>query len=100
VARRNEGLPLWPVNLEGLADAIDARPRSPIENDMELSRAARVAVDAGRIVRTLPDAARREALFLCAERSKQAKDSILQTNYERVYLMLDTLPDALAPRRP
>jgi len=93
-------LPQSPAILEAIADAIAARPRSPIENDFALSRIAPVALEAGRIVRTLPNAARREALSLCTERSQQASESILQRNYERAYLILDTLPEALASFRP
>lgn len=93
-------LPRGSVNLEAIADAIAARPRSPIENDLALSRVARAAVEAGRIVRTLPGAARSAALSLCAERSKQASDYILQRNYESAYLILDTLPKTLASLRP
>ena len=33
-------LPQSPVNLEAIADAIAARPRSPIENDLALSHVA------------------------------------------------------------
>jgi len=80
--------------------ALTRRPRSPIENDLALFRVARVAVEAARIVRALPEEARREAVSLCAARSQQTRDSILQRNYERAYLMLDTLPDTLRALKP
>ena len=90
-----EPLCAFPIDLEAVADAIAAEPRSPFLNDLALSHAARTAVRARRIIRTFPEAARREALSLCASVSQKAADAIRARNYERAYQVLDTLSDNL-----
>ena len=93
-------LPTSSIDLEVIADAIAAEPRSLFLNDLALSRAARVAVEAGRIIRALPESARREAHKLCASVSQEAADAIRDADYERAYLVLGTFCDKLKAMRP
>ncbi len=89
-------LPLaaW-IDLEAIADAIDAEPRSPVLNDLALAHAARVAVTAIQIIRTLPKATRRGASRLAVTVSRRVVRAIRKRDYERAYQALDALPDEL-----
>ncbi len=83
-----------------IADAIAMSPRSPFFNDLALSRAAHATVEGARIVSMLPEVARREALSLCAQVSRQAADAIRRRDYERAFQVLDALPDELKTLTP
>src|SRR6516165_7793354 len=85
----------WPLDLVAIADAIAHEPRGPFENDLALSRAARTAVEAERIIRALPAAACREALSLCGAVSRDAVTAICARNYRASYDLLDNLPQRL-----
>jgi len=81
--------------LDRIADAIAHSPRSPILNDLALSRAARAVVEAGRVVRSLPDGARAEAARRCERTFAETAGLIERGRYADAYAALDGLPAKL-----
>jgi hypothetical protein len=78
--------------LDRIADAISRSPRSPILNDLALSHAARAIVEAGRVLRSLPDGARAQAARLCERSFAEAASLIERARYADAYEALDGLP--------
>jgi hypothetical protein len=77
--------------LVDIADAISAVPRSPILNDLALSRAAACFIAAERAAKAASPSLRAEILKIAANGMTLAAREIRRSNYQAAYDALDIL---------
>jgi hypothetical protein len=80
-----------PSPLVDIADAISAVPRSPILNDLALSRAAACFIAAERAAQAAPPALRAEIDQIAVDAMSFAAREIRRSNYQAAYDALDIL---------
>jgi TubC N-terminal docking domain len=80
-----------PSLLVAIADAIADAPRSPILNDLALSKAATSFVAAQRAAQAAPPALRAEIQQIAADGMTLAAREIRRSNYQAAYDALDIL---------
>ena len=80
-----------PSLLVAVADAIADSPRSPILNDLALSKAATSFIAVQRASRAAPPALRAEIHQIGVEAMTLAAREVRRSNYQAAYVALDTL---------
>jgi hypothetical protein len=83
--------PALPSALVVIADAIAANPRSPVLNDLALSRGAACFIAVERSAQAAPTALRAEIRKIAAEFMTLAACEIRRSNYQAAYDALDIL---------
>jgi hypothetical protein len=92
---RSDGEHPLASSLITIADAIAAAPRSPVLNDLALSKAAAAFVVSERAIQTALPALRAEIERVRCETISRAASEIRLSNYRAAYDTLDALPDKL-----
>jgi hypothetical protein len=90
---------LMPSPLVAIADAIAATPRSPVLNDLALSRAAACFIAVERAAQAAPPALRAEIHQLTADAMTRVARDIHRSNYQAAYDALDILADKVRDLR-
>jgi hypothetical protein len=93
-----ENAPL-PSLLVAIADAIAEAPRSPILNDLALSKAATSFIATQRAAQAAPPALRTEILKIAADAMSLAAREIRRSNYQAAYHALDILAGKIREMR-
>jgi hypothetical protein len=88
-----------PSPLVAIADAIAAVPRSPVLNELALSRAAACFIAAERAAQAAPPALRAKIHQLAADAMTRVARDIHRSNYQAAYDALDILADKVRELR-